>query len=88
MRRNNADLLRKRRAARLVAERDIPALDALPVFLEIGLDDDSARAPANGAPSLDGGNAVDLDRSRLQSPLQDLGLLDAVADRRLNGPRR
>ena len=78
------DFLGERCAAGLIAKRDVPALDALPVLLKIGLDHNRARAPPHGAPRLDGGDAFDLDRRGLHGPFEDFGLLDAVADGGLN----
>ncbi len=51
----NPDLLGQRRAAPLVAKRDLAALDALAVLLEVALDDDRASPAAHRAPRLDGG---------------------------------
>ena len=83
----NPDLLRERCAAPLVAKRDLAALDALAVLLEVGLDHHGAGPAAHGAARLDRSQPFDLNRGGLDRPLKDLGLLNAVADGGLHGAR-
>ena len=79
------DFIRKRGAPGLIAKRDIAALYALPVLLKIRLNHNRARASPDRAARFDGRDAFDLHRSGLNGPFEDLGLLYAIADGRLNG---